>query len=98
MRIDIDQDIVILTIAVYLGVVFTNFFQAITRDILVPLTEPLIPKDEFGKLKVPFFGYMLDFGDVLLQTINVVVGVGMVILVSKFLRRYGKGVIQHLYK
>lgn len=92
------SDIVLLTLAVYLGTVLTDLLKAVTKDILVPLVQPFVPADEFGRLRVKFFGYTLDFGDVFLHAVGMLVAVVMALAIAKALRKYGTGWLQHFYR
>ncbi len=88
------NDIIILTIAVYLGTVFTNFFRAFSRDIITPLIRRYIPEMNIEKY---VYGD-LRLGDFFVELINVVVALVMVVLVAKGLRKYAGSVLQHLYR
>jgi large-conductance mechanosensitive channel len=88
------NDIIILTIAVYLGTVFTNFFRAFSRDIITPVIKRYVPETSIEKYT---YGD-LRLGDFFVELINVVVALVMVVLVAKGLRRYAGHVLQHLYR
>lgn len=91
------HDIIILTIAIYLGEVTSDLFRSITRDIFVPLVSPFVSKDELGKMRYNFFGYVLDFGDVFLHLIRMFVAVVMVLIFVRLVRIYAKGALKHFY-
>ena len=92
-----NQDIILLTVAVYLGAVATDLFKAFTKDILIPLISPIITRDKVDGFEIKFFGYTLEIGDFLLQVANAIVAIVIVLIASKLLRRYGHGWLKHFY-
>jgi large-conductance mechanosensitive channel len=88
------NDIIILTIAVYLGTVFTNFFRAFSKDIIAPVVHMILPESTIRAFE--YNGFHL--GDFFLEIVNVVVALIMVILFAKGMRKYAGHVLQHLYR
>ena len=91
------HDVIILTIAIYLGEVVSDLFRSITRDILIPIASPFVGKNELGKMRYTFFGYIIDVGDVFLHLMRLVVAVVMVLIFVRLVRMYAKGALKHFY-
>jgi large-conductance mechanosensitive channel len=89
-----NNDIVILTVAVYLGSVFSNFFSDFSDDILTPLLRKVIPERAIEDYR---YGD-IQYGKLLIGVINVVIAVGLALLFAKLARNYGGGVAKHLYR
>ena len=92
------HDIVILTVAVYLGLVMTDLLKAISADLVMPLLAPILPsKNELGKTNIHFGSIRLEVGDVLQKLIAFIVAVSIALLVVKSIRIFGKDLIIHFY-
>lgn len=89
-----NNDIIVLTMAVYLGTVFSNFFAAFSKDILSPILRKLLPE----KLVSEYHYEDIRYGAFIIEILGLVVGVAMAILFAKFARRYAGSVFQHLYR
>lgn len=91
------HDIIVLTIAIYLGEVVSDLFRSITRDILIPFASAFVSKELLDRMKYSFYGYTIDFEDVLLHVLRLFVAVAMVIIFVRLVRTYAKGSLKHFY-
>ena len=89
MALTIERDLIILTVAVYLGGVFTGFFRALTNDLIVPFISIFLPYNDVGKLPVVFGGRTFDIGTILIETINAAIAIVLVMFIVSVLRAYG---------
>lgn len=92
-----NHDVVILTIAVYLGVVLTDFFKAVSRDVLSPFVSTFVEKDRIEDYSFQLWGSTYKLGHLFVQFLNVIVAVILVLITVKLIRRYANGWIKHLY-
>lgn len=69
-----ESEILWLTLAVYLGSVFEQFFRAITKDILLPFLNSLTGlESEVATYKTTWRGQTIYYGDALFQLLNVLI-------------------------
>jgi large-conductance mechanosensitive channel len=92
-----NQDIILLTVAVYLGAVATDLFKAFTKDILAPLASVFVKRHEVDGFEIELFGVKLEVGDFLFQLGNALVAIVIVLFASKLLRKYGGAWLKHFY-
>ena len=99
MKITVGQDILILTLAVYLGLITTDFFRTLTTDLILPILAPILPtKDELGKINFKVWGNgFVNLANVISEMIHLVIAVIITILFAKSIRLFGRGVLTHFY-
>ena len=88
MALSVERDLIILTVAVYLGAVFSTFFRALTQDLIMPLLSAVFPVNEAGKVTIVIGTTTLDVGAVLVESINALIALFLVFGVVSFLRTY----------
>jgi hypothetical protein len=86
---DVKSKIIIGAVAVYIGLFLRDFFNALTRDLVVPLLAPVSTvQDGITKIQFQIFGVKLNIGDVLAQTINLVIAGAVVYFMYPLLIDY----------
>jgi len=79
-----------IAVAVFLGSVLKDFFQAITRDLVTPVISGLFGKvgSEVSGFVVTVGGVKLKIGDVIANTLSLLVAFAIVSLTLPYLRAY----------
>jgi large-conductance mechanosensitive channel len=83
-------DLLTLSLAVYIGLAFTEFFKAITRDLITPLFAPLFPgaQKSINTFTVNAGPFVLPVGDALAATLHLATTLFVVSLTLPYLRAY----------
>ena len=83
----LNEDLIWLTIAVYLGGVVQTFFTSLTKDLLSPLFFAAFGKaDGLENWSVSVGGQKLLVGDLLTQTLNLALAVCLVVVAVETIR------------
>jgi len=92
-----DETLMTFAVAIYIGVALSNFFGAITRDLVTPLLGGLFPGAEksMDNIVVNVGGMKLKIGDALAATMNLMIAYLVVNMTLPYIRMYapvgGKG-------
>lgn len=81
----------VLTFAVgmYVGLTLMQFFNALVRDIVLPLLSPIASTEAgVSKLVVNIGGIKLNVGDVIVQFVNLVIVFAVVSYAVPYLKEY----------
>ena len=89
-----NNDIVVLTVAVYLGSVFSTFFKTFGDTILTPIIEMFISEDRLETYRLG----KIRYGAFLVEIIHVIAAIAMALAFAKIARYYGGGIAKHLYR
>ncbi len=89
-----NNDIVVLTVAVYLGSVFSNFFKTFGDTVLTPIIDLFIPEERIETYR---YGN-IRYGALFVEILRVIVAIAMALTFAKLVRNYGGGVAKHLYR
>lgn len=88
-------EIITLAVAVYVGMVFVDFFKAIIRDLVTPFIGALIPGDKtLGKIVVNAGPVKLSVGDAIASTIHLVVSLVVISALLPYIRAYAPTTIR----
>jgi len=84
------SDLLTLSLAVYIGLTFVDFFKALSRDLVTPLFAPLFPgaQKSITTFTVQAGPFTLPVGDALAATVHLLVGLMLVSLVLPYIRTY----------
>ena len=84
-----NSDIVILTAAFYLASVFSQFFTAISRDIILPILSPITAaQKDVAAFTIRIGNIELRIGNVLSELVNLVIALGIVVFTVGLLKSY----------
>jgi large-conductance mechanosensitive channel len=85
----VHNQVMVFAIAIYVGTLLSQFFTALTRDLVLPLLSPIASVEGgLAKLVVPLGPFKFNVGDVIVNTLNLVIALGMVSLVLPYLSDY----------
>lgn len=85
----IESQVLPMALAIYIGFALMGFFSAIARDLVLPVLSPLASAESgVGKLNVQIGSVKLNIGDVIVQTINLMVVFFVVSFALPYIREY----------
>ena len=85
----IQNQVLIFAVAIYIGTTLKNFFDAFMRDLVLPLLSPVATTESgISKLVVQIGGIKLNVGDLIVQTLNLVVVFMVVSFLLPYLKEY----------
>ena len=76
-----------VAIAFIVGQQFTRTVDSVTKDLLMPLLNPLAPKGSFGGLKINYFGGAIEIGKLFDTIIEALLVAWMLFLILKAIKR-----------
>ncbi len=72
--------------AILVGTMLSQFFSALTRDIVLPLMSPLASaQGGVAQLVVPIGSIKLNLGDLIVQTMNLLLSLAEIFFIIKIL-------------
>lgn len=85
----IQNQVLIFAVAIYIGTTLKNFFDAFMRDLVLPLLSPVATTEAgISKLVVQFGGIKINVGDLIVQTLNLLVVFMVVSFLLPYLKEY----------
>lgn len=88
-------ELLTLAVAVYVGMVFVDFFKAIIGDLVTPFIGALIPGDKsLGKIVVSVGPVKLSIGDAIAATIHLAVSLVVIAMLLPYIRAYAPASIR----
>lgn len=85
----VENQVLIFALAIYVGSLLTKFFDALTRDIVLPVISPMAPSENgVSKWIVQFGTIKLNIGDFIVQTINVLLSFAIVYVTLPYIKEY----------
>jgi large-conductance mechanosensitive channel len=88
-------ELLTLAVAVYVGMVFVDFFKAIIGDLVTPFIGALIPGDKsLGKIVVSVGPVKLSIGDAIAATIHLAVSLAVIAMILPYIRAYAPATIR----
>jgi large-conductance mechanosensitive channel len=83
------NQVAIFAMAILVGTMLSQFFTALTRDIVLPLMSPLASTEAgVAKLVVPVGSVKLNVGDLIVQTLNLLLSLAVLGMVMPYLSAY----------
>ena len=76
-----------VAIAFIVGQQFTRIVDSITKDLLMPLLNPLVPKGSFEDLKINYFGGAIEIGNLIDTVIEAILVAWMLFIILKAIKR-----------
>jgi len=84
-----NNQVLTFALAIYVGTTLAQFFNALIRDIVLPVLSPLASAEAgIGKLVVNVAGIKLNVGDVIVQFLNLVIVFAVVSYSLPYLKTY----------
>ncbi len=85
----VENQVLIFALAIYVGSLLTKFFDALTRDIVLPVISPMAPSENgVSKWIIQFGTIKLNIGDFIVQTINVLLSFAIVYVTLPYIKEY----------
>lgn len=83
------NQVALFAMAILVGTMLSQFFTALTRDLVLPLFSPLASAEGgVAKLVVPVGSIKLNVGDFIVQTMNLLLSLTLLGLVMPYLTAY----------
>jgi large-conductance mechanosensitive channel len=83
------NQVLTFAVAIYLGTTIGSFFNALIRDLVLPLLSPLASTEAgVGKLVVNAWGIKLNIGDVIVHAVNLLVVFAVVSFALPYMKEY----------
>jgi large-conductance mechanosensitive channel len=83
------NQVAMFAMAILVGTMLSQFFTALTRDILLPLMSPFAKvEDGVASLVVPVGSVKLNVGDLIVQTMNLLLSLAILGMVMPYLSAY----------
>jgi len=87
--VGVENQVLIFALAIHAGSILTKFFDALTRDLVMPLISPISPAENgVSKWVVQVGTIKLNIGDVIVQTVNLFVAFGIVYVTLPYIKEY----------
>lgn len=85
----IQNQVLVFAVAIYIGTTMKNFFDAFMRDLVLPLLSPVASTESgIAKLVVQVGGIKLNIGDLIVQTLNLLVVFMVISFLLPYLKEY----------
>jgi len=85
----VDNQVVTFAVAFYVGMSLSKFFNAVIRDLVLPMLSPLASAEgDVGKLVIVLGGIKLNIGDLLVQGLNLAIVFAVVSFALPYLKEY----------
>ncbi|WP_226423718.1 MULTISPECIES: MscL family protein [unclassified Synechococcus] len=76
-----------VAIAFIVGQQFTRIVDSVTKDLLMPLLNPFVPKGSFEDLKINYFGGAIEIGKLVDTIVEALLVAWMLFLILKAIKR-----------
>lgn len=85
----VDNQVLTFALAIYVGTTMTKFFNALIRDLVLPLLSPVASAEgEVAKWVVQFGTVKLNIGDLIVQALNLAIVFMVVSFMLPYLKEY----------
>jgi hypothetical protein len=85
----VENQVLIFALGIHAGMVLIKFFDALTRDLVLPMLSPLASVEGgVSKLVIQFGSVKLNIGDVIVQTLNMMIAFGVVYFTLPYIKEY----------
>ena len=84
-----DNQVLTFAVAIFIGMSLTKFFNALIRDLVLPVLSPLASSEgDVAKLVITVGGIKLNVGDVIVQVVNLGIVFAVVSFALPYLKEY----------
>jgi large-conductance mechanosensitive channel len=85
----VDNQVMTFAVAIYVGTTLAKFFNAVVRDLVLPLLSPVASAEgEVGKLVIQLGTIKINVGDMIVQSVNLLIVFAVVSFVLPYLKEY----------
>jgi large-conductance mechanosensitive channel len=85
----VEHQVLVIALAIHAGMILTKFFDALTRDLVLPMLSPVASSEEgFAKYIIQIGSVKLNIGDVIVQTMNMLIAFGVVYFTLPYIKEY----------
>ncbi len=83
------NQVLTFAVAIYVGTTLTQFFNALIRDLVLPLLSPLASTEAgIGKLVINVAGIKLNIGDLIVQFLNLLIVLAVISYALPYMKSY----------
>jgi large-conductance mechanosensitive channel len=82
----IENQVLILSLGIHGGMVLTQFFDALTRDVILPMFSR--SEEGASKFVIQIGSLKIKLGDILVQIINMMIAFGVVYVTVPYIKEY----------
>jgi large-conductance mechanosensitive channel len=84
-----DNQVLTFAVGIFVGMTLVKFFEAVMRDLILPLLSPLASAEAgVSKLVVQLGSIKLNVGDVIVQFLNVIIAFTVISFLLPYLKDY----------
>lgn len=84
-----DNQVLTFAVGIFVGMTLVNFFEAVMRDLVLPVLSPLASAEAgVSKLVVQLGSIKLNVGDVIVQFLNVIIAFTVISFLLPYLKDY----------
>ena len=84
-----DNQVLTFAVGIFVGMTLVNFFEAVMRDLVLPVLSPLASAEAgVSKLVIQIGSIKLNIGDVIVQFLNVIVAFTVISFLLPYLKDY----------
>ena len=84
-----DNQVLTFAVGIFVGMTLVNFFEAVMRDLVLPVLSPLASAEAgVSKLVVQLGSIKLNVGDVIVQFLNVLIAFTVISFLLPYLKDY----------
>lgn len=85
----VENQVLVFALAIHLGLILSNFFNALTRDLVLPLLSPVATEEAgISKLVVQIGSIKFNIGDIIVQTMNLFIAFAVVYVTLPYVKEY----------
>jgi large-conductance mechanosensitive channel len=85
----VENQVLVFALAIHLGSILSSFFNALTRDIVMPLLSPIATAEGgISKLVIQFGSVKINIGDFIVQTMNLFIACTVVYFAVPYIKEY----------
>ena len=85
----LEHQVLMYALGIHAGMVLIKFFNALTRDLVLPMLSPLASSEgDVAKLVIQVGSVKLNVGDVIVQTMNMLIAFGVVYFTLPYIKEY----------
>ena len=85
----VENQILMYALGFHAGMILVKFFDALTRDLVLPMLSPLASAEGgISKLIIQVGSVKLNIGDVIVQTLNMMLAFAIIYITLPYIKEY----------